>query len=363
MRQPPPTGRDPLTSGAARGMGRAPSGRPVGNTGGTQSADALRVAVDDPFAVGVDALSVTFFPWPSGREWHSRAAMASEASAWVGDHRAILFPSLTLGDEANGRYGYSKSMPIMRSESTVGQIRYGGNRGSISIEVIGNTADSLDVRQWELTARTCAEHRITRLDCAFDDFGSSYRTYSDWRRAALDGAFRAPRGALPQTREHDDHGRGTGRTLYVGSPASSRLIRIYEKGHQLGVDELPAWVRVEAQIRKHDRVISWDHVRDPAGTLRAIPGLVGLPVVGLPRTLDRARKIEELNAAERNIAWLRSAAGPSLRHVVRVLGAEGAAQFLQREGVSALERQGMTDAEATQAVEHVLGDLAELYRH
>lgn len=350
MRTPLPVGIcSTLDTGAAAAGRSAP---PLGNTGVSD--------YDDPFAVGVDALSVTFFPWPADRLWTSQEGMARAAGEWLAEVAPVLLPRLDLADEAGGRHGYSRSRQILRSARPVGVVRYGGNRGSVSMELTGSSADSVDVDSWSALSRSIPGYRITRLDAAFDDFGSSYRTYSDWRRAALSGAFRSPRGRLPLTREHDDHGTGQGRTLYIGSAKSSRMIRIYEKGHQLDIRDLPSWVRVEAQIRKGDRVITWEHVRDPAGTLRSISGLVGLPVAGLPRGLERAQQVEDAAAVERNFQWLRTAAGPSLARYVQVVGAETAATVIQRAGVSALERAGLSEEQARAGIQELLGGLAAI---
>src|SRR5690606_25496149 len=62
-------------------------------------------------------------------------------------------------------------------------------------------------------------------------------------------------GRAPQTRLDGDWLGGTyGRTFYVGSGKSGKLLRVYEKGKQLG-DAASDWTRFEVQIGSRDRVI------------------------------------------------------------------------------------------------------------
>lgn len=55
---------------------------------------------------------------------------------------------------------------------------------------------------------------------------------------------------------------GRGRTFYVGARESGKLIRIYEKGMQLGISWHP-WVRWEVELHNEDRVIPWEAVLEP----------------------------------------------------------------------------------------------------
>ena len=49
----------------------------------------------------------------------------------------------------------------------------------------------------------------------------------------------------------------TGKTFYVGTPNSSRLVRVYDKGCEQG-DNTNRWVRFELQLRNRDYIIPHD---------------------------------------------------------------------------------------------------------
>jgi phage replication initiation protein len=55
---------------------------------------------------------------------------------------------------------------------------------------------------------------------------------------------------------------GSGRTFYVGKRKNGKLIRIYEKGMQLGDPNSP-WVRWEVELHNKQREIPWDVLISP----------------------------------------------------------------------------------------------------
>lgn len=95
--------------------------------------------------------------------------------------------------------------------------------------------------------------RITRLDLAHDDYLGqiSLETARNWFEA---GYFHAGRGHPPSGQFIDDFGSGKGKTLYVGQRKNGKLLRIYEKGRQLGNPDSP-WVRWELELHNKDREI------------------------------------------------------------------------------------------------------------
>jgi phage replication initiation protein len=60
---------------------------------------------------------------------------------------------------------------------------------------------------------------------------------------------------------------GSGRTFEVGRRKNGKLIRIYEKGKQLG-DATSPWVRWEVELHNTDRVIPWDVLARPSEFIR-----------------------------------------------------------------------------------------------
>jgi phage replication initiation protein len=55
---------------------------------------------------------------------------------------------------------------------------------------------------------------------------------------------------------------GTGRTFYVGRRRNGKLLRVYEKGKQLGDPESP-WVRWELELDNRDRIVPWEVLLEP----------------------------------------------------------------------------------------------------
>jgi DNA relaxase NicK len=109
--------------------------------------------------------------------------------------------------------------------------------------------------------------RITRVDLAHDDYIGriSLASVRDWFEA---GDFHSGKGHPPTGQFVDDFGSGKGKTLYVGQGKNGKLLRIYEKGKQLGDPDSP-WVRWELELHNKDRVIPLDTLIRPARYLAA----------------------------------------------------------------------------------------------
>lgn len=95
--------------------------------------------------------------------------------------------------------------------------------------------------------------RITRVDLAHDDYRGRITLESarNWFEA---GDFHSGKGHPPTGQFIDDFGSGKGKTLYVGQRNNGKMLRIYEKGKQLGDPESP-WVRWELELHNKDREI------------------------------------------------------------------------------------------------------------
>ena len=109
--------------------------------------------------------------------------------------------------------------------------------------------------------------RITRVDLAHDDFDGqiSLESARNWFKA---GDFHSGRGHPPTGQFIDDFGSGKGKTLYVGQRKNGKMLRIYEKGKQLGDPESP-WVRWEVELHNKDREIPLRVLNFPAEYLAA----------------------------------------------------------------------------------------------
>lgn len=149
-----------------------------------------------------------------------------------------------------GWLGFERSAEVVTDQGEViGRIGWGGNRGTGCVDLSG--AGCAMVRDWDAVMVGIARMggRLTRVDlcCDFLDGAVSVdRAVAAYRI----GAF-ASQGRPPVARLIDDLGSEKGRTLYVGCGSSSKLLRIYEKGRQLG-DKASPWVRVECQFKRGD---------------------------------------------------------------------------------------------------------------
>ena len=120
--------------------------------------------------------------------------------------------------------------------------------------------------------------KLTRVDLAHDSFNSTYsiNDYFDMYQEDLFTCGRTrPRLELLGDWVNENI---RGRTLNIGSRKSGKVLRVYEKGRQLGggfSDEYPNWVRVELEIRADQRDLPVDMLLNPAGYLAgAYPALV-----------------------------------------------------------------------------------------
>lgn len=168
-----------------------------------------------------------------------------------------------------GWFGYTTMANIVSPDRQVnyGLLAYGGEsqKGSIHIEL--NAQGCATVTCWEEIAEWGNAHHavITRLDLAHDDFTGNEITVGvalDWYKQ---GRFNQ-NGRPPKAKLIDDLGSGEGKTLYIGSRKSGKLLRVYEKGKHLG-DPTSPWTRVEAELRNKSRIIPWKALTQPGAYL------------------------------------------------------------------------------------------------
>ncbi len=102
--------------------------------------------------------------------------------------------------------------------------------------------------------------RVTRLDVAFDLMYGQI-SIDDGEKAYHLGKFigngRPPKAL--RIKELSD--TGCGETLYIGNRKNGKMLRMYEKGKQLGDSSSP-WVRAEVELGRKDREIPSDALRD-----------------------------------------------------------------------------------------------------
>jgi phage replication initiation protein len=208
---------------------------------------------------------------------------------------------------------------------------WGGSRGKVEENV--TVVDVSDANDWS-AVKVWAEASgawISRLDLAHDDFEGRTVTIRKARRWYRAGGFTA-NGRRPVALLYHDLGSGKGKTFQVGERESGKLVRIYEKGKQLG-DPASPWVRVEVEWRNKDRLIPWDAVTRPGPYLAgAYPCLAFLSAE--QSRIRTARAIFD-TSYERMVQTVRRNAGRMLNVMLHVNRGDAAAVLLQvvRPGV------------------------------
>lgn len=166
------------------------------------------------------------------------------------------------GEVATGRgkHGYRAGFDVRVGAEVLARIWYGGQRETVHVEASGDAAPTL---AGFLQADMAGYYRVTRVDSAYDfidgdpwnELFEACTTVADYLPSG------EPRGRRLSLRTvgdwlREDEGFPDGRTLYVGSPTSPVMARLYEKGKQLRkafpdqADRFPiGWTRLELQWR------------------------------------------------------------------------------------------------------------------
>jgi phage replication initiation protein len=164
--------------------------------------------------------------------------------------------------EGRGMLGFASSVQLHAHvgsrKALMGSIAYGGESqgGRWLLQFTG--AGCGFVTDWEGVQALLDDlgAKVTRVDLAVDFLEGEY-TVDDAVRMHEEGGFSSC-GRPPSTSVAGDWlGKLNGRTLYVGKATNGKLLRVYEKGRQLG-DSQSEWVRFEVQLGSRDRVIPLD---------------------------------------------------------------------------------------------------------
>jgi phage replication initiation protein len=191
----------------------------------------------------------------------------------------LQVPELTHRTAERGIAGFTQSadlvIPCEGECVVVGKLAWGGaSQNSRTYLSLSGTLCSR-VENWTplgMVLHLC-DARITRVDLAHDDFEGTRSV--DEAVAMYDaGAFNSG-GRNPGCELQGDWKEvsGRGRTFYVGRKTHGKLLRVYEKGKQLGKPDSP-WVRWEVEFHNRDRWIPYDVLSKPARFLAgAFPAL------------------------------------------------------------------------------------------
>lgn len=171
-----------------------------------------------------------------------------------------------LDELGGGRRGYSHHFKILTMDSVVcGDVCWGGDRqrGTVSVELTGAGCALIPSEGrpfaaawgWVRDFMETVQARITRLDIAHDDYSGQHSlslAEQLYQSGAFDGAFKRP--SMQRVGWND----GSGETIYIGKPLSTRQLVVYEKGREQGArdgDPGVEWVRWEARFNNRNRVI------------------------------------------------------------------------------------------------------------
>jgi phage replication initiation protein len=265
-------------SAAAAAEGVVASPRPV--TRGESSPN-----VKQPQAAKVDWLNVTFV----GPDRYTPIIFVRLLSRMFG--RPIR------GVEGRGIFGFEKSIKMVAAvgstEFPIGSLAYGGEyqKGRWMLQLTGSGCSV--VKDWAKLSRflKALQGRITRLDLCVDYLEGEYSV--DDAVAMHEAGEFASSGRPPSSSVAGDWlDRTAGRTLYIGKAVNGKMLRVYEKGMQLG-DMSSPWTRFEVQLGNRDRIIPFEAMtrRDEflAGCYPALEKMLGVASESIPTAQTEGR--------------------------------------------------------------------------
>ncbi|MRD73630.1 hypothetical protein GH865_10250 [Rhodocyclus tenuis] len=231
-----------------------------------------------------------------------------------------------------GLHGYTRSFDLGESSA---QFAYGGNRDTGFLTFPGGACHQIP--DWEkLIAflRDGLRARITRWDGAVDDYDGLHSV--DAAVAMYHEGLFGSGGRKPLINQSGNwiDPDGHGRTFYVGNRKNGKLLRVYEKGMQLGIRWHP-WVRWEVELHNTDREIPWEAVLEPgkfvAGAYPKALSWVSEEQTRI-RTLQRTSRI----GYDALTHWASIGYGKLIDLMLQVEGsAEKVVEKLRREGLPA----------------------------
>jgi len=193
----------------------------------------------------------------------------------------------TVRPNPSGRFNYQYSATLYADGVNAGIIAWGGKNLGCYVSFMGLGCDALDMARLYQEIKNIPEIKITRIDLAHDDYAGT-RSINVARKLAKKGGFNS--GGRPASYMYIESGHlnqkirkdlkkefrfipDKGRSLYVGSRESGKLLRVYEKGIQMG-NPKDKWVRWELELHSSQRIIPLDTMIKPSEFLAgAYPAL------------------------------------------------------------------------------------------
>lgn len=218
------------------------------------------------------------------------------------DHDNDEFVDVVL--RPNGFLGYDHSAILMRLDPdtkqniSVGMAAWGGNGGRVYVSLNSSGCVWLQHHADILEDLKYYNAKITRLDLALDFFDGDY-TVELCKKMFDEGEF-VSRGGKPSHNMigdwNDENRSYAGRSFYVGKRENGKMLRVYEKGRQLGSKHSP-WVRWELELHNKDRTIPLDAFINPfpyfIGSYKALSILFGDACGAAPQYVPTEQKKAE----------------------------------------------------------------------
>lgn len=233
-------------------------------------------------------------------------------------------------DRLKGLHGWDNSLQLGETKTFFG---YGGQNNTAFLSIPGEACHM--VPSWKnlvILIRDKYQGKITRWDGAVDDYHGTH-SVDTAVQYYLDGKFNAG-GKTPGC---DQKGNwllpdGRGRTFYVGKRENGKMLRVYEKGMQLGAKWHP-WVRWELELHSVDRVIPWDVLLEPG---KYVAGAYPKATGWIQQDMSRIRTIQ--NTAQISYDYMTACTSMSFgKHLKVMLEIEGSAervlQKVVRDGI------------------------------
>ncbi|WP_066567957.1 replication initiation factor domain-containing protein [Snodgrassella sp. CFCC 13594] len=166
---------------------------------------------------------------------------------------------------SGGRF-YQSCFLMASDTAQYGRVHFGGQNNTMLIELTG-TGCNAATSGWEMRLHgfltKAIRPKITRIDITKDFFNGEY-TPEQAKHDRLSGRFTnhhmMPDGESVGSDWESNNAKG--KTYYVGSRESSKFVRVYEKGKQLG-DKSSNWVRFEIEFKAKDIVIPFEALLVP----------------------------------------------------------------------------------------------------
>ena len=273
----------------------------------------------DPFAAITDFLNCTF-PFKE----HNYDEIIFDLINCLG----TLFTPLTICYK--GLHGWKNSIQLGETKTF---FAYGGQNNTAFLSIPGEGCHM--VPSWaKLTEllRDKFKAKITRWDGAVDDYHGLH-TVDSAVELYKSNAFNAG-GHSPTC---DQRGNwlipdGSGRTFYVGKRENGKMLRVYEKGMQLGQKWSP-WVRWEIELHNVDRIIPWNVLLEPG---KYVAGAYPKATGWIQEEMSRIRTIQKTTRISYDymVANTSISCGKQLNVMLEIEGsAENVFNKLVREGI------------------------------